>query len=130
MRGGTARNPFLNGVVLLCTSLRPEELLELCQAEERRAGRRRATFWGDRTLDLDLLVVDGLVRESPALTLPHPGVSTRDFVRRPLLEVWPDVVHAAEGVPLADLPSARLPVAWAVGQLARGVYQRVENNPC
>lgn len=125
MRGGTARNWFLNGVVLVRSSLTPERLLDLCRHEERRAGRRRANHWGDRTLDLDLLLVEGVTRTDPELLLPHPGISSRDFVRRPLLEVWPDAVDPALDARIADLPPTRLPRAWGVGRPARHAYHRV-----
>lgn len=123
MRGGSARNWFLNGVVLVGSDLGPEDLLELCRREERRAGRRRANHWGDRTLDLDLLLMEGVVRDTSELSLPHPGVRTRDFVRRPLLEVWPDAVDPRDGVRLDSLPPAHLPHAWSIGRPSRHAFR-------
>lgn len=120
MRGGTARGWFLNAVAIVETSLSPEALLDVCRALEATAGRRRARWWGDRTLDLDVLLADDLVREGPSLILPHPGIADRPFVRAPLHEVWPDASDPRSGVRWADLPAARGPRAvpvcslWAV----------------
>ncbi|MCB9668464.1 MAG: 2-amino-4-hydroxy-6-hydroxymethyldihydropteridine diphosphokinase [Alphaproteobacteria bacterium] len=119
MRGGTARNWFLNGVLLLETPLEALELLAVCRAEEQRAGRRRANHWGDRTLDLDLLLVEGTVSTGPELVLPHPGVLTRDFVRRPLLDVWPEAAHPVLDGRIADMASPPPPRAIDVGAPAR-----------
>jgi len=106
MRGGTARNAFLNGVALYATTLEPLELLAICRAMETQAGRRRARHWGDRPLDLDLLTWDGEIIAHPDLSLPHPGVTKRDFVLYPLLEIWPDATDLPSGRPLADFASA------------------------
>ena len=112
MRGGRARGWFLNCVVTFRTTLQPEELLRRCIREELRAGRRRALHWGDRTLDLDVLHVEGMICEREDLQLPHPGVARRAFVLRPLLEVWPDAVDPRTGVLWRD--SARLSGPGAV----------------
>jgi 2-amino-4-hydroxy-6-hydroxymethyldihydropteridine diphosphokinase len=103
MRGGTARGWFLNGVVLVETELSPDALLDRCIALERRAGRRRARHWGDRTLDLDLLHVEGVTSDGPRLVLPHPGIGRRPFVRLPLREVWPEAVDPRSGATWLDL---------------------------
>lgn len=107
MRGGTAQGWFLNGVVRLESDLDPWAVLARCRALEEAAGRRRARFWGDRTLDLDLLVADGFTSADPALVLPHPGVGVRPFVDLPLAEVWP----AAAPAPARD-------GCWPVAALA------------
>lgn len=97
LRGGHAKNWFLNGVALFDSGLTPEEVLERCVRLERRAGRRRAVRWGDRSLDLDLLLAEGLVRQTPSLVLPHPSITLRPFVLDPLLEVWPDAADPRTG---------------------------------
>ena len=111
MRGGHARNPFCNAVVRGVTSLGAEALLVRCQQLERDANRRRRLFWGDRTLDVDILLWGDLVRDDALLTLPHPGIGSRSFFLRPLLEVWPDACCPATGTAYAslDTPSPR---AW------------------
>ena len=120
LTGGTAAHWFLNGVALLETALSPEAVLDVCVALEEQAGRRRARYWGDRTLDLDLLLAEGGPVRTDRLVLPHPAIGRRRFVLEPLLEVWPDARDPATGVAYADLPPppGPRPVPW--GMVARG----------
>lgn len=115
LRGGTARGWFLNGAVLVESELPPHALLGICRALEERSGRRRAGYWGDRTLDLDLLLAEATVVHDDELTLPHAAISQRPFVLVPLLEVWPDAVDPRTGRPLALLPPPPGPRPAAVG---------------
>lgn len=100
MRGGTARGWFLNAVAVFDTALSPREVLAVCRDLEAKAGRRRARFWGDRTLDLDVLLCDQLVSDDPELRLPHPAIAVRPFFLEPLLEVWPDARDPRTDLPL------------------------------
>lgn len=118
MRGGTARGWFLNGVVAFETALDPLEVLDLCVALERRSGRRRARHWGDRTLDLDLLLAGDRIVDHPRLQLPHPAIADRAFVLLPLREAWPDAVDPRTGVRYADLPVPLGPTPVPAGVLA------------
>jgi 2-amino-4-hydroxy-6-hydroxymethyldihydropteridine diphosphokinase len=118
--GGAARNWFLNGVALLESTLRPEVLLARCVALEEKAGRRRNVHWGDRTLDIDLLVAEGEVVRTDRLELPHPAIASRPFVLGPLLEVWPDVRDPHSGVSYAALPVPAGPHPVPRGVVARG----------
>ena len=113
MRGGSARGWFLNGVARFDTTAEPLEILRRCRALEDGEGRRRARHWGDRPLDLDVLVVEGVVSDDPVLRLPHPGIASRPFVWWPLWEVWPEAAHA-----LADPPPPRQGIV-PVGVVAR-----------
>jgi len=81
--------PFLNLVAGVETTLTPEALLAVLQAQERAAGRLRdqARRWGPRTLDLDLLLYEGETRGGPGLILPHPRIWERAFVTVPLREL-------------------------------------------
>lgn len=88
--GGPEQGPFLNAVVVIETDSTPEAVLVECQAIEARHGRVRAERWGARTLDLDVVATDGESRISETLTIPHPRASEREFVLRPLSEVWPE----------------------------------------
>ncbi len=81
--------PFVNAVVELDTALSPPALLQELLALEQRAGRVRAERNGPRTLDLDLLHVDGVQLDHPQLTLPHPRMAERAFVLLPLHDVAP-----------------------------------------
>ncbi|WP_063671278.1 2-amino-4-hydroxy-6-hydroxymethyldihydropteridine diphosphokinase [Dyella thiooxydans] len=89
---------FLNAVVCLRTSLPPHDLLDALMAIERRFGRTRDDErWGPRTLDLDLLHVDGVVLDEPQLTLPHPRMGERAFVLLPLADLAPELELPGQG---------------------------------
>ncbi len=89
--GGPEQDAYLNLVALLETELSARELLELCRRLERGAGRERRVRWGPRTLDVDVLWVDGETVDEPDLTVPHPRMFERAFVMVPLRDVAPDV---------------------------------------
>jgi 2-amino-4-hydroxy-6-hydroxymethyldihydropteridine diphosphokinase len=127
LRGGSARGWFLNGVAVVECALDAEALLRVCRAIEARAGRRRARFWGDRTLDLDVLVVEGTVRAGQSLVLPHPALRARPFVWGPLLEVWPDVVDPKTGdrIGASELSGLPRPVRRGVCAIPRRVVPPV-----
>jgi 2-amino-4-hydroxy-6-hydroxymethyldihydropteridine diphosphokinase len=82
---------FLNGAAELDTELPPRELLGRLLEIERRLGRVRGQGprFGPRTIDLDLLLVDGVILDEPGLTLPHPRLQERRFVLEPLAELDP-----------------------------------------
>lgn len=86
---------FVNAVAALRTDQEPERLLKCLLAIERSFGRDRTTSVpkGPRTLDLDLLLMDGLIHESASLVVPHPELPHRRFVLAPLAEIAPDLVH-------------------------------------
>lgn len=90
--GGPEQGPFLNLVVALGTDLGPRDLLDLCRALEAEAGRVRVVRWGPRTLDVDLLWIDGVTVDEPDLVVPHPRMWERRFVLAPLADVAPDLV--------------------------------------
>ena len=85
--GPVAQGPYLNQMVVLETGLRPLPLLEALHGIERALGRRRAVRWGPRTIDLDLVRYGGERVDSARLTLPHPGIPTRDFWQREIAEL-------------------------------------------
>jgi 2-amino-4-hydroxy-6-hydroxymethyldihydropteridine diphosphokinase len=82
---------FVNAAVALLTQLTPQELLRGLLDIERSMGRDRQQRWGPRIIDLDLLwMIDSPVSE-PGLMVPHPGVSTRNFVLYPLADIAPTI---------------------------------------
>jgi 2-amino-4-hydroxy-6-hydroxymethyldihydropteridine diphosphokinase len=81
--------PFINAAVELDTGLSPHALLDALLAIEQQAGRVRAERNGPRTLDLDLLHVDGVQLDDTRLTLPHPRMAERAFVLLPLHDIAP-----------------------------------------
>ncbi|HPB44330.1 MAG: 2-amino-4-hydroxy-6-hydroxymethyldihydropteridine diphosphokinase [Microthrixaceae bacterium] len=91
--GGPLRQgPYLNMVAVLDTDLSPKDLLGLCHRLEAAAYRVREEHWGPRTLDVDIIWVDGVEMDDPNLTLPHPRWKDRRFVLVPMQEVAPDLV--------------------------------------
>lgn len=91
--GGVEQDPFLNIVVALDTSLTPHELLGVCRERETAAERVRVIRWGPRTLDVDVLWVDGeTVDDPPELLVPHPRMFERAFVLVPLADVAADLL--------------------------------------
>lgn len=82
---------FINAVVELETSLDPHELLALCQQLEQDAQRVRLRRWGERSLDVDVLLYADKQIASPTLTVPHPGIAERNFVLIPLKELNPSI---------------------------------------
>ena len=95
--GGVKQEDFLNTVMKVKTLLEPEQLLDVLQGLERKAGRERKIHWGPRTLDLDVLFFDGRILETPRLTVPHPDLENRDFVLKPLCDIAPGLVHPVNG---------------------------------
>ena len=99
--GGPDQGPFLNIVVQLDTTLEPLALLGLCHRIESAAHRVRDERWGPRTLDVDIIWMEGVEMDTERLTLPHPRWRERRFVLSPLRELAPDLVSASD-VEMAD----------------------------
>jgi 2-amino-4-hydroxy-6-hydroxymethyldihydropteridine diphosphokinase len=87
--GPVEQGDFINAVAGLLTQLDALELLRQIRAIEAAAGRVRGERWGPRTLDLDLLVFGDQRIDTPALTVPHPGIAERVFVLAPLEDIAP-----------------------------------------
>lgn len=89
---------FLNAAAMLDTALAPHALLDALLDIELAAGRvRKGERWGPRTLDLDLLHMDGVALHDERLTLPHPRIAERAFVLLPLAELAPDLELPGQG---------------------------------
>ena len=91
--GYLEQDKFLNTVFTFESLYEPEALLLRMQEIEKEAHRERKIHWGPRTLDLDLLLYDNRITESPVLTIPHPEMTKRLFVLIPLCELNPHGVH-------------------------------------
>jgi 2-amino-4-hydroxy-6-hydroxymethyldihydropteridine diphosphokinase len=98
--------PYVNGMARLEPAgpmPDPAALLARLQAIEARCGRQRGLPNAARTLDLDIVAIGALVRDSPDPVLPHPRAHQRGFVLRPLADVAPDWVHPALHRSVSDL---------------------------
>lgn len=93
---------YVNAVALVRTHLAPSILLGMLHAIEDENGRERHARWGDRTLDLDLIVYGEEVSDDPHMLLPHPRAFERLFVLEPWLDLDPDAVLPGHGR-IADL---------------------------
>jgi 2-amino-4-hydroxy-6-hydroxymethyldihydropteridine diphosphokinase len=107
--GPVPQDDYLNAV-LICSdeAAAPGDWLARGHAAENAAGRTREVRWGPRTLDVDVVDVDGVVSDDPVLTLPHPRAAERAFVLVPWLAVQPEAV--LDGRPVRELVAA-LPAA-------------------
>ena len=92
--GFDSSNSFLNMAVKVETELQPLEVLHATQEIERKLGRSEKTANGqykDRVMDIDLLLYDDIVMNTPELTIPHPLMYQREFVMRPLIQIAPEL---------------------------------------
>lgn len=94
--GGPEQDRYLNIVVEIETTMRPRELLAVCHRLEAAAERVRRERWGPRTLDVDILLIDGVTVDEPDLVIPHPRWRERRFVLRPLADIAPEMVEPGD----------------------------------
>ncbi len=121
--GPPGQGPFLNGAAVLETSLLPEAVWQVLGRIETGLGRRPRQRWGPRNVDLDLLLYDDLVLETPSLTVPHPRMSWRRFVLEPAAEVAGTMVHPTTGWTIARLLehlNTAVPYVAIAGPIAAG----------
>ncbi len=131
--GKAGQGEFLNGAILLETTLEPQQLATALQQVETGLGRQRAERWDARTIDIDLLLYGQTVIDTAALTVPHPRMSFRKFVLEPAAEIAGHMLHPTSGWTIARLlahlhhssryvvvTAVEKPIAdWLVSQLSR-----------
>lgn len=103
--GVTDQPDFFNAVLKADTDLPPLELLDFCQNLEHRAKRQRLRHWGERSLDVDVLLYGDAIINSQRLTVPHAGLFERNFVLIPMLEIDDSLV--INGQKLADVAASQ-----------------------
>jgi len=101
--GPAGQGPFLNAAAALETTLDPIALLHRLQEIEADAGRVRTVRWGERTLDLDVLLFGDEIIDRPDLSVPHPRMGVRRFVLVPLEEIAPDARDPLTGRSISEL---------------------------
>lgn len=103
--GPAGQGKYLNGAMLIETSLQPWDLLPLLLDIERLLGRDRSREVrnGPRRADIDLLFYDDLVIHTPGLTVPHPRLHERRFVLEPLAQIAPDWIHPERQQTVRDM---------------------------
>ena len=94
---------FINMAVEIETALKPDSLLHLLKNIEIEAGRLPTSHWGPRIIDLDILLYDDLIIKTSELEIPHPHISEREFVLKPLAEIAPEKVHPLLGKSIKNL---------------------------
>lgn len=101
--GPAGQGAFLNAAARLTTDLDPFALLRVLHDIEAQSGRVRTVRWGERSLDLDLLIYGTKRLDTPELTLPHPRLNVRRFVLAPLAEIAPHIVDVRSGTDVEGL---------------------------
>jgi 2-amino-4-hydroxy-6-hydroxymethyldihydropteridine diphosphokinase len=104
--GPPGQGKYLNAAAVIETDLDAHGLLRVLEGIEAQFGRVRSVRWGERTLDLDLLLFGDEIISTLELTVPHPRLRVRRFVLEPLAEVAPDAVDPVTKRTIADLLAA------------------------
>jgi 2-amino-4-hydroxy-6-hydroxymethyldihydropteridine diphosphokinase len=118
--GPPGQQSFLNGACLIDTDLPPRTVLEILAAVEKTLHRERTERWGARTIDLDLLLYDDVVIDTPELTIPHPRMATRRFVLEPAAEIAGDLAFPPAACTVRDLLDNISAVASMVADAVMG----------
>lgn len=101
--GVTDQPSFINAAVKIETELSAHDLLRLLLTIELKMGRVRKRHWGERNIDLDLILYDDLIIKDNELILPHPDMQNRLFVLAPLAEIASDVIHPVFKITISDI---------------------------
>lgn len=94
---------FLNGALKLETIMKPHELLLFVKGIEEELGREETYRWGPRLIDIDILFYGNELVTTDELIIPHPQISNREFVLKPLMELDPDFIHPYENKSISQI---------------------------
>lgn len=125
--GPSGQGEFLNGAVVVETTLTPLELLDWALEIEQQGGRERREFWGPRAIDIDLLLYENRACRTPRLELPHRRMAYRRFVLEPACEIAGDWVHPTIGWTIERLTehAREAPLYVALTGLHRDSLQQI-----
>jgi len=101
---GDSKAWYVNAAIEIETKFKPDLLLKKLKNIERAMGRKKIKKrWGDRIIDLDILLYDAVVIHKKSVSIPHPEMANRKFVLVPLSEIAPQVIHPELGVSISEL---------------------------
>lgn len=101
--GLKAQPDFLNAVIVGKCEWKPPAILNYLTSLERKLGRKPGPKWGPREIDLDLLIYGDAVSRIDGLVVPHPHLVEREFVLRPLCDLWCEWVHPVENKSVREM---------------------------
>ena len=101
--GVTDQAPFLNQAMVITTGLSPKDILRQIHNIEHKLGRIKEEKWGPRIIDIDIIFYGQVMIENPDLKIPHPHLTNRSFVLKPLLEICPEWKHPQSGQTIREL---------------------------
>ncbi len=99
---------FLNAVIKIETGYSLQDLFKFLKGIEKKLGRKKSEKWTAREIDLDILFYDNLIYSDENVTVPHKGITSRDFVLVPLEEMEPDLIHPELKEKIADISTGHL----------------------
>jgi 2-amino-4-hydroxy-6-hydroxymethyldihydropteridine diphosphokinase len=100
--GDVPQNNYLNGVILIETNLLPNEIYFLIKKIEKKVGRTDSVRWGEREIDIDIILIDSLIFENENIIIPHKEYDLRDFVLVPLCEIDSKIIDPKSGIRLIE----------------------------
>ncbi len=101
--GRTNQPEFYNQAIEVLTTLSPEDVLQKVLFIEQTMGRRRQEKWGERIIDIDILLYGNEIIATPDLTVPHPEMANRKFALKPLAEIAGDTMHPLLKIKIQEL---------------------------
>ncbi|MCF6269451.1 MAG: 2-amino-4-hydroxy-6-hydroxymethyldihydropteridine diphosphokinase [Melioribacteraceae bacterium] len=101
--GDIPQKNYFNGVVLIETEYSPDEIYFLIKKIEKEVGRTASVKWGEREIDIDIILIDSLIFENKNITIPHKEYDLRDFVLVPICEIDSHVTDPKTGIKLEDI---------------------------
>ena len=100
--GTVPQNNYLNAVISIETNLLPNEIYFLIKKIEREVGRTDSIRWGEREIDIDIILIDSLIFENENIIIPHKEYDLRDFVLVPLCEIDSEIIDPKTGIKLTE----------------------------